>query len=273
MKSEFEKFLLTLPACEKVPLENGTANAIFRIGPYLVREKKEDVTDLPFQSPSTEKEAYQVLGNHPHVPTLLYYDDFGNKVEAFIEGHPFDPNNEEDLQKIAIALRHIHAIPVAKSLTHFKAVERYRYYQGIATDSLSSDPALEEEVLQKALPYLAKEGLCLGHNDLWQGNIIVNEERAYLLDFEFAQAGFPEFDRASLIEENSLNKQQASFFLNCYYEGEPSPKTKEEITALVNFHHMLWYYWATARYKETGNKGFLSIAKIKKDAFLSIKEK
>lgn len=268
MNQPLLSFLTKLPSAEKEILLNGTANLIYRYGAsYLVREKRNDLTDAPFQGATTEKEAYATLGQCAYVPEVLFYDDFGNKVERYVEGETFDPHNPNHLRLVAAALRHIHNIPIAKSATPFHALARYTYYKQVSKEFL--DEEKEADIIFKASPYLEKAPLSLCHNDLWQGNIRIGKDQAYLLDLEFAEASSPTFDLASLIEENSLNEEETKIFLQSYYQDETKEETRAEIEALVGFHHVLWYYWAKARYLETKNKTFLDIASAKQEAFLS----
>ena len=268
----FEKTLLTLGLYKKEIFEEGTANLVYRYGPsFVVREKKTNDVDLPFQTNATEKEAYSIIGNLNIVPEVLFLDDNGNKIERFIEGRYYEEGNKEDLAKIASALKRLHFIPIAKDTTAFKPLERLAHYKNAAKESI--DLGLEEEIITKATPILTKGPYCLCHNDLWRGNILINQDKAYLIDLEFASASNPLFDLASFIEENSLDEEDTLSFLTSYFGRLPIEEELEEVNALINFHHLLWYYWANARFNETKNPKFKEIAKEKEVGLLSIKEK
>lgn len=268
MEILFQDFLRQLPIGEKTIIEQGTANTVYRYGAsFLVREKKLDEVDSPFQNAGTEKEAYTLIGACPIVPELLYLDSRGNKVERFVEGRIFDPSNIEDLSKVAKTLQRLHALPLGRGATKFLPMARYLHYKRVCKEEL--DKEKEDEIILAAFPYLDSGKMCLCHNDLWAGNIIVSDERAYLLDLEFASASPYYFDLASLIEENSLSKEQTESFLAAYDPEYKEHKLPQKINALVLFHHVLWFYWAKARYEETKNPVFLEIADAKRSAFLS----
>ena len=267
MEVPFPEFLRQLPLGSKTPIEKGTANTVYRYGDFLVREKVLDEVDSPFQNAHTEKEAYTLIGACPIVPELLFLDGRGNKVERFVEGHPFDPSSSEDLEKVAKTLQRLHGLPLGRGATKFLPLARYLHYKSICKEEL--DKEKEEAIIVSAYPYLDNVPLCLCHNDLWAGNILLDDKRAYLLDLEFASASPYYFDLASLIEENSLGKEQIESFLAAYDPEYKEHKLPQKINALVLFHHVLWFYWAKARYEETKNPVFLEIANAKRSAFLS----
>ena len=266
---ELIAFLSPLVFASLHPLQSsGTANHIYQAESFLVRKKIGDQTDALFQTPKTEKAFYDCLGwRNPLTPELFFFDDEnGDKVEAYIDANPWNPQDEKHLSQLAETLRVLHANQGDESIPNFSAISRYFHYKNLAKTELSSEK--EQQILTLASP-LFEEGAstCLCHNDLWAGNMIVAPKRLYLLDLEFAMKNHPFFDLASVIEENRLGAIEKGHFLRRYFGREPSVEENFQIQTLVCFHHMLWYYWALSRYHETSQSVFLDIAAIKKTDF------
>ena len=258
-----------LEGLELLKESNGTANRIYHNGPFLVRKKVVDHTDLPFQGPVTEKAVYDFLGfDNAFTPELMFFDgESGDKIEAFIEGNPLDKANGKTLCELALCLHGLHSQKPKDFLPKFRAIERYQHYKNLAKTELSNQK--EAQIIEEIVPLFQDDSSsCLCHNDLWSGNILVTDSgRINLLDLEFAGTNHPYFDLASVIEENRLSEIESESFLKAYFRRAPTEDETKQIHALVNFHHILWFYWAEARYLETGNPTFLDIAKIKQDDF------
>lgn len=243
-------------------LSNGTANRIYASKELVIRKKSIDKVDEPFNLPRNEKNIYKSLKGNSHVPSLYYFDEVGNKVEQFIDGREFKKDNKDDLLKVSKAIKSLHALPLFDAQEDFDIVNRFLSYKGKVEANLIK----EKEVVKKGINIINSSKQVVSHNDLWSGNILIDEERAYLIDFEFASINSYYFDLASLIEENSLDKESLSFFLSNFNLEE---KEIRDIYTLIPFLDILWYYWAISRYNETSKASFLDIAKSKKEYYLA----
>lgn len=245
-----------------ISLSNGTANRIYASDELLIRKKVINKVDEPFNLPVNEKNIYKSLKGNIHVPHLYYFDEYGNKVEQFIKGREFRKDNKEDLLKVSKAIKSLHALPLFDIQEDFDIVNRFLSYKGKREASFIK----EKEVVKKGINIINSSKQVISHNDLWSGNILIDEEKAYLIDFEFGSINSYYFDLASLIEENALDKESLTFFLSNFNLEE---KEIRDIYSLIPFLDILWYYWALSRYNETNKTSFLDIAKSKKEHYLA----
>ena len=57
------------------------------------------------------------------------------------------------------------------------------------------------------------------HNDLVLGNILLDQERVWIIDWEFSAMASPYWDLASLCNAANLDRQQSQRLLQCYCAG------------------------------------------------------
>lgn len=242
-------------------LTTGTSNQIYASNELLIRKKIINEVDKNFNLPETEFNIYKSLKGNRIAPTLFYFDENGNKVEEFIKSREFDKNNKEDIIKVANVIKELHALPIFDNQDEFNLMQRLSFYK----KDIESPFKEEKQIVRRAINIINSSKQVVSHNDLWSGNILIDENRAYLIDFEFASINSYYFDLASLIEENALDKEMISYFLDQFDLDE---KEIRDIYALIPFLDILWYYWALARYKETSLDNFLNIANSKKAYYL-----
>lgn len=182
-------------------------------------------------------------------PIVKYFEETGCQVCDFVEGltlHKEDFNvklahdyasmskeqkhaEHDNLKRAARIFAKFHNSD-AKFATEFDTfAETYRYfdllkeknhkdyYEGF--DIVMKDMDRIRDAFTKNPPPKAP---C--HNDPLPENFILNGDRMFLIDWEYAGTNYPAFDVAALIIENSLNAEEEKIFLTEYFGGEPTFK-------------------------------------------------
>ncbi len=260
------------------PLEGGTANDLFLINwAYVVRIKKKDSVDERFDPISKEMLIHNtLLSRHCHfLPTTYDFDSkTGNMISEY-QGSTKNLSSLGDDDQIAFAccqivdaLAKLHQI--GGPFPYFDADSRFHHYREITLsgDCYHFPNDFEEALTNEAKRILSADEERLCHNDLVSGNIILTGEEknpVRFIDFEFAAINAVKFDLASLISENNLSSYVAEVLLQRYYGSRYNKEIKEDVRVICSFEDLLWFYWAEARFLETKEEIFASIAKQKKE--------
>lgn len=129
----------------------------------------------------------------------------------WVEGlHPDlkSSNIEETIQKIALALNEFHQIPLEIS-SHPPPQILMNEVEKIVEDLSELVPDLRFELLNlanqfiKMIPRLNLLPSVLSHGDLHRNQILLNQEKLYLLDFDRAGRGYACIDLGALMEDFS----------------------------------------------------------------------
>jgi len=147
-------------------------------------------------------------------PRLEYVDvERGIQLTRFIPGRAWsavDLSDADNLERIGQLLRRVHAIDVpAKPIALRETAARYA--ASIGTPEATSRAAEVGAWLDR----LPAGDACLCHNDLVAQNVIEGD-RLYLVDWEYAALGDPFFDLAVLAQHHELNEDGAAALLEAY---------------------------------------------------------
>jgi len=176
--------------------------------------------------------------------------DYTYLVTNYLEGGPLDYGRSH-LHHCATTLARLHRLPqtpgygldtlrhqvpvIASPLTLF--FEEARDYAQPYLQSPDADPeivAMLQAVLVKAEQRLSAESVlrdyphqCLVHSDHTYENWVVNQERAYLVDWEWAEIGSPAGDLGHFLSPVTVRRchnyhlppEDREFFLDCYFEA------------------------------------------------------
>ena len=77
------------------------------------------------------------------------------------------------------------------------------------------------------------------HNDLNKDNVVINENKAFLIDFEFKRINNKYWEIANIFNEDSLNKRHFKLFLK-YYKG----LEKEKLNDFIYINKIFIKYWS-----------------------------
>lgn len=175
---------------------------------------------------------------------IIYFNkETGTKIQKYIEGETFDFDKFDNVGKNLIeTLKKLHSVK-DQNLKPYGLIERLNKYESYLDDKLISDNyfQLKQYFIKTYNESFINNPLVFCHNDLQSINIIDNNSKIYLIDFEYGSLNDIFFDFATF-EENS------TLVFESYYNREI---TKLEL-AKINFYKMFsslqWYLVAT--YKE-----------------------
>lgn len=242
------------------PIHEGVSNTSYLVNQrYVVRVKTEKEHFYKYKN---EKEILHKTSNLFISEFVTYLDKDGNKVSEYIQkAHTFKAENNEIIAA-AKMLKKLHATDI-KTRIKFKPFKRFYYYQKKSDGEKFQH---EEALISEVKKLYKKYPLVMCHNDLVDNNLLFTKNASYLIDYEFAGKNIYLFDLASLISENNItDKRKIKLFLTTY--GFPL-SNMDELTIMIRFLNLLWYYWALERYNATKRKTFLNVVKMKKRAIV-----
>ena len=250
-------------------LPENNANDVYFINlSYVLRIRKENKTDDEFYEPPQEltilKKTSPLIS-----PELLAYDPVnGNMLTRYVR--PGEMKDEKDAtfrlyRSLMASLKILHSIDYSRdNISPFMANARFLSYK-IASET-SFDEHYENRILQEAILAMHRYPTVVSHNALTKGNFLFDStsDSVKLIDFEFASLNSEIFDIASVLSENNIEGRLKERLILAYYGAKNvTNQLIEDIDKVIAFQDILWYYWATARYKETLSQSFLDIAKEK----------
>lgn len=109
--------------------------------------------------------------------------------------------------------------------------------------------------ISKILKILERDPVLL-HNDLVEGNILIEGKDIHLIDFEYSGYGNQIFDVASFIIERQLINNQESLWVSQFENIN-----KEELRMVKEFLSEFWALWAKYMYEMTSQEVYLKVMK------------
>ncbi|GAA4597867.1 aminoglycoside phosphotransferase [Actinoplanes octamycinicus] len=202
-----------------------TAGAVELVA-RLVTLRLSDAADI-----RAEFEVARLLGEHGLAPEVRHADPAAG---VLVMDRVADAANVRapalwQVVTLARTLRRLHAVPL-DSLTETSRLHTRKRITASTTVTALTDglprlaiypEAIERfEFLREALQRLGvPERLC--HHDLNPGNVLFDGSRAWLIDFDHAEAGDPLFDVATALLSFGLDETLRAAFLETYF-GRPA---------------------------------------------------
>jgi thiamine kinase-like enzyme len=281
-------------------LAHGEANVIFRLNTDRLVRVAVNTPNQRFQGDFSRVTTFEGTILHYLKGTGLGHELLGEQLEPsddfpytylitnYIPGGPMDYSRPH-LQHCAATLARLHRLPlqsgyeqvqqlkpqvqqVSQPLTLF--FQESRDYAQPYLDSPDADAEIIqmlETVLARAEARLAAESLlseycheCLVHSDHTYENWVVNDQQAYLIDWEWAEIGSPAGDLGHFLSPVTICRRHGyqmpaedrQFFLNAYYnalgDADLAQKMKVHFAVFGAFpalRSLCWTagYWVTAR--------------------------
>jgi thiamine kinase len=250
--------LARIPGCEtgRTPeriaaLPGGKLNKSFRVdtraGSFVLR-LNDDVGALLGANHRREARLHRAAGIAGIAPELVYVDDAERfMIMRYIEGATWkaaDYARPHNLRRLGALLRTLHGItPPAVAPFDLGAILRDHSAHLIA--ALPAERRMLEGLLMRAENALAP---CMGsgrketivHNDLYHANI-VEGERAYLIDWEYAAVTDPIFDVACVLAYYPAAEPYAQDLLEAAGLADVSPPELARARFVFIFLSFLWY--------------------------------
>lgn len=232
-------------------LPGGLTNRTLRVeqdGRRAVLKIDPSPRQAPFNSRQDEARIQERAAAAGRANRVLYVDDtvllceWGDG-EVWTAAHF---NVDDNLRRVAQALREVHALPLTG--TTFDAVAAARLYARKLGTRLSGAAERHLAVVEAAPGPM---NLCCCHNDLVAENII-SAPNVRFLDWEYACDNDPLFDLAVLVAHHQLSGRQADILLDAYFDGN-GESWRKQLGVQVRLYDALNRLWKAACDASAGN--------------------
>ncbi|WP_420330711.1 phosphotransferase [Mycoplasma todarodis] len=160
-------------------------------------------------------------------PTMIkFIGEDGTLIKEWIEGAQPDFANKSDCIKVLNEIKQFHKIKPQENTEFEFGLYAYR-----DTTNISKNLLEEFDELSKFLEGFPKGFI---HGDINPGNILVNEEKAYLIDLEWSMNGWLVLDYAYLIAFSNIDPMMVSEF------SKYNLTDLQKIVRLVYIHTLMW---------------------------------
>ncbi len=193
----------------------------------------------------------------------------GALVTRFVDGAvALSPDRTREpamIERLAALLAALHGVPAAGVAPFTAEAHARRYVDAVRR---AGDLDAEEEALAAELVELGAEldGLdaerVLCHADLVASNVL-ESDRLWLIDFEYAAAADPVLDLASLAAMNAFDSGQCRVLLEAYASLSRRPWGAAEFDKVVRLLRLLGHFWAEAEAgRRAGPRGELEAFRV-----------
>lgn len=191
---------------------------------------------------------------------LIYYDSItGFKVSKFInEAQTLNPVTVNYyLKDVANILNTLHHSGI-KFNNYFNCFDEINNYEEICKKMNLTFYIGYEEVkkdIMKLRDKLDNLGIkyCCCHNDTVPENFVRNEERIYLVDWEYSGMNDPMWDLAALSIESNLSEKNEEVLFKYYFKGNFDKESRLKIEIYKICQDFLWSIWTLIK-EATGSK-------------------
>jgi len=193
---------------------------------YFVRIGDDIPEHLVFRS--NEVQASKAASKIGICPKLLFHKK-SIQIFNYIEGKTFGPEDiKNNLDTITKLIKKVHTkIPdqlIGQSVI-FWVFHVIKNYKNFLEEHQSSYIKILPDLLKKALKLESISSpfeIVFSHNDLLPANFIQNQEKIWLIDWEYAGFNTPLFDLGGLASNNDFNENEEKHLLENYFEKKLS---------------------------------------------------
>ncbi len=189
-------------------------------------------------------EAAAALGIGPEV--VAFVEPEGWLVTRFVQGSIPPPERMRDpelLERVAAALRAFHGSQrIPGAFDSFRVVESYRETALERGGRVPPDFDWAHELAGRIEAKRADETPVPCHNDLLNANFLEDDERLWIVDWEYAGMGDRFFDLANFCVNHELDREQRTALLAAYFgEARPEQEAALELMAFMSdFREAMW---------------------------------
>ena len=218
-----------------------------------------------------------------NVDTLYFNSKTGVKLTEYLHGsrvlRKTDILNDLVVREISKTFLNLHNKDV-KFVNQFNVLSEFNYYITLLKDKnrfLNYHSLIAElinffyKLNDKYFSHENKVSPC--HNDLVLENILLKENKIFLIDWEYSGMNSPVFDIAAFLLEAELDAEESCYFLEHYY-GDVFPTYREDILNKIRSYQfsqdLLWFVWTLI--KEEHNEYFGDYAKYRLERSIRIME-
>ena len=234
------------------PLEGGITNHNFLLevdgGRYVVRlaGKDTELLGIDREAERAAAEAAHAVGIGPEV--VRFIPDLGCLVTRFIEAVPVAPERmrEKDmLDRVTRSLRAFHAGPaIPAAFSAFRVVEVYR--DEAAARGVAVPPAYDQLVERAHDIEAAFDRAPLPvrpcHNDLLNANFLLQGDRLFIVDYEYAGMGDLFFDLGNFSVNHGFGDEDDARLVVSYF-GRATPQAVARLKlmkVMSDFREAMW---------------------------------
>ena len=193
---------------------------------YFVRIGDDIPEHLVFRS--NEVQASKAASKIGICPKLLF-NEKSIQVFNYVEGKTFESEDiKKNLDNITKLIKKVHTkIPdelIGQSVI-FWVFHVIRNYKNFLDENKSSYIKILPDLLKKALKLESVSSpfeIVFSHNDLLPANFIQDQEKIWLIDWEYAGFNTPLFDLGGLASNNDFNENEEKYLLENYFEKKLS---------------------------------------------------
>ena len=177
---------------------------------------------------SNEVQASKAASKIGVCPKLLFHDK-SIQVFKYVDGKTFDSEDiKKNIDNITKLVKKVHTkIPnqlIGQSVI-FWVFHVIKNYKKFLEDNHSSYIKILPDLLNKALKLENVSSpfeIVFSHNDLLPANFIQNQEKIWLIDWEYAGFNTPLFDLGGLASNNNFSEDEEKYLLENYFEKKLS---------------------------------------------------
>lgn len=246
-------------AVKDLSYAGGMTNTNYRVtceaDTYILRMPGKCTEDMISRSAEkyNSKIAY-LLGIN--VDTVYFDEARGIKITRYVEGAetltPRMARLEENMKQSALLLRKLHTSQVQLS-SSFDVFAEYEKYEALIEEANGTYYSGFTEVREEFYRFrnlLTQIGLehkaC--HNDLVAENFIKNEQRMYLIDWEYAGMNDPMWDIAAHLLECKFEPNEQELYLQYYFQSDPCTIAhRQKLLIFMICQDVLWSAWTIAK--------------------------
>lgn len=197
---------------------------------------------------------------------VIYFDrESGCKISEFLkDAKTVNPFNESDI-KIAIdTIKKLHSMKL-KVEFEFDLYERIDFYEKLINKSKYDDYAKTKQGIYKLRSFIEKnvEQKILAHIDFVYDNVLLVDNYAKLIDWEYAGMQDPHIDIAMFCIYALYDRKHIDNFIDLYFNNNCAQQTRVKIYCYIATCGLLWSNWC--EYKETFGVKFGAYAKKQYD--------
>jgi len=256
MKLSINRLIKLIPEWNKKtievkPINNGITNINFEV----IIDKESFFVSIPSSSLELLNIDYRnkyynnnICGEINISPKVIYFIESENLlVTEFIISKAASLRMFQGSQEINKLVKNIKILHNAKPfLRKFDMFSQINYYQSILKSGQLSQEKLKYinniKILKKKL-YLPNDKLVPCHNDLLADNIIIKDNKIFIIDFDYSGNNDPCFELGNLSVEMKYDDDQINELVKSYY-GE----IKENIVSRINLQGIVsdigWSLWS-----------------------------
>ena len=222
------------------PLSGGMTNRNFLVQDARGRHVVRIGQDIPIHQILRFNEMAASLAAHAAgISPAVTHAEPGTLVLQHIAGHTYTAADvQNDLEQVVHLVARAHRdIPrhLRGPVLSFWVFHVIRDYAARLTSDQSPHAPLLPQFLSQAETLERAVGpidIIFGHNDLLPANFIRDDNRLWLIDWDYAGFNSPLFDLGGLAANNALHPDQENQMLTVYFDRPPTPDLLRRYSAM-----------------------------------------